>query len=108
MVSFKLFAGTNIGLRENNEDNFTVCPDLTSNNWIVPADYQQAIQLGKLGCVMVVADGMGGQNAGEVASAIAIETVQEMLASENIPTGVVNKASSIKDYLKKIIFEADV
>lgn len=108
MVSFKLFAGTNIGLRENNEDNFTVCPDLTSNNWIVPADYQQAIQLGKLGCVMVVADGMGGQNAGEVASAIAIETVQEMLASENIPTDVVNKASSIKDYLKKIIFEADV
>ena len=95
-------------MRENNEDNFTVCPDLTSNNWIVPADYQQAIQLGKLGCVMVVADGMGGQNAGEVASAIAIETVQEMLASENIPTGVVNKASSIKDYLKKIIFEADV
>lgn len=108
MVSFKLFAGTNIGLRENNEDNFTVCPDLASNNWIVPADYQQAIQLGKLGCVMVVADGMGGQNAGEVASAIAIETVQEMLASENIPTGVENKASSIKDYLKKIIFEADV
>ena len=38
MVSFKLFAGTNIGLRENNEDNFTVCPDLASNNWIVPAD----------------------------------------------------------------------
>ena len=70
MVSFKMFAGTNVGLRENNEDNFTVCPDLNSSKWIVPADHQRAFPLAERGCLLVVADGMGGQNAGEGASAI--------------------------------------
>lgn len=107
MVSFKLFAGTNKGLRENNEDNFTVCPDLTKDEWIVPADQQQAIPLGKRGCVMVVADGMGGQNAGEVASAIAINAVQDMLSPEHLSADVLEKPDGIKSFLKRLIVEAD-
>lgn len=107
MVSFKLFAGTNIGLRENNEDNFTVCPDLTKNEWIVPADNQPVIQLGSKGCIMVVADGMGGQNAGEVASAIAIDTVQEMFSSNRLPADVLNKPDAIKLHLRNVISECD-
>lgn len=107
MTLFKMFAGTDIGLRENNEDNFTVCPDLTSNEWIVPADYKRAIPLGKNGCIMVVADGMGGQNAGEVASAIAVETVQNMFSPANVPAGVLDKSENIKNYLRKVIVEAD-
>lgn len=107
MVSFKLFAGTHIGLRENNEDNFTICPDLTLDEWIVPADYQQAIQLGERGCMLVVADGMGGQNAGEVASAIAIETVHEMFVPECLSVDILSKPDAIKSYLKKVIVEAD-
>ena len=59
MLSFRLFAGTDIGLRDNNEDNFTVCPDLTHNEWFLPDNAQAKIQLGELGCIMVVADGMG-------------------------------------------------
>lgn len=108
MVSFKLFAGTNIGLRENNEDNFTVCPDLIKNEWIVPADNQQVIPLGSYGCVMVVADGMGGQNAGEVASAIAIKTVQDMFAPAHLPADVLDKPDAIKSFLKKVISECDI
>lgn len=108
MVSFKMFAGTNIGLRENNEDNFTVCPDLTKNDWIVPADNQQVIQLGKRGCVMVVADGMGGQNAGEVASAIAIETVKDMFLPNHLPADVLDEPNTIKSFLKNVISECDV
>lgn len=108
MVSFKLFAGTNIGLRDNNEDNFTVCPDLNKNEWIVPADNQQVIQLGSRGCVMVVADGMGGQNAGEVASAIAIDTVQKLFSPNKMSADVYDKSDAIKSFLKKVIFECDV
>lgn len=108
MVSFKLFAGTNVGLRENNEDNFTVCPDLTNNEWIIPADYQQVIQLGPKGCVMVVADGMGGQNAGEVASAITIDTVQEMFSPKCLSEDVLDKKDAIKLFLKKVICECDI
>lgn len=107
MVSFKLFAGTDVGLRDNNEDNFTVCPDLSQNEWIIPADYQQEIQLDDCGCILVVADGMGGQNAGEVASAIAIATVQRMFSREELPDGVWLQSSSIKDYLKTVVKTAD-
>ncbi len=108
MISFKLFAGTNIGLRDNNEDNFTVCPDLTLDEWRIPANHQQTIPLGKRGCVVVVADGMGGQNAGEVASDIAIKTVEEMFAPSTLPVDVSEKSGVIEAYLKKVIEEADL
>ena len=108
MISFKMFAGTDVGLRENNEDNFTVCPDLIPNKWIVPADCQQAFPLGEKGCVMVVADGMGGQNAGEVASAIAIETVQELFSAAHLPAGTWTNPDAVKAFLKKVISEADI
>jgi protein phosphatase len=108
MVSFKMFAGTNIGLRENNEDNFTVCPNLMLNEWVVPADTGQALSLGERGCIMVVADGMGGQNAGEVASAIAIDTVRELFSPTKLPTQILEDSEQINSYLKRVITEADV
>lgn len=108
MVSFKIFAGTDVGLRDNNEDNFTICPNLAHNEWVMPADHQQVILLGECGCLLVVADGMGGQNAGEVASAIAIETVQTMFAPDCLTDKVLSKPSSIKEYLKKVISKADI
>ena len=107
MAAFKLFAGTDIGLRDNNEDNFTVCPDLTKGEWVIPSDPQTVIPLGQSGCLMVVADGMGGQNAGEVASAIAISTVQEMFASANLTDNVVLKPDGARDFMKKVMVEAD-
>ncbi len=108
MVSFKLFAGTNVGLRENNEDNFAVCPDLNKTEWIVPADNQQYIDLGSRGCVMVVADGMGGQNAGEVASAIAIDTVRKMFSPKHLSADVLDKSDAIQPFMKKVISECDI
>lgn len=108
MVSFKLFAGTDVGLRDNNEDNFAVCPDLNKEAWIVPADNRQAIRLGTKGCVMVVADGMGGQNAGEVASAIAVATVQDMFASDHLSPEVIAKPDAIKSFLKKTVVACDI
>ena len=107
MTQFKLIAGTNIGLRKNNEDNFTVCADLAAKDWGIPVNYQEEIQLGELGCILVVADGMGGQNAGEVASSIAVETVQNMFSRDALPKNVVDSDDSIKNYLKKVICAAD-
>ena len=107
MTSFKLFAGTDVGLRDNNEDNFTVNPDLTLDKWIVPANQQETIPLGKRGCLMVVADGMGGMNAGEVASDVAIKTVQDMFSPSKFPDRVIQKQDSIKNFLEKVIIQAD-
>ena len=108
MTTFRLYAGTNIGMRDNNEDNFTVCRDLTLNDWVLPADQQVIIELGNRGCLAVVADGMGGQNAGEVASATAIETVQNLFAPNVMPANVVEKRDRIISYLKKVIVQADL
>ena len=107
MASFRLFAGTDVGLRDNNEDNFTVCADLTQGEWKVPANQQADIPLGNRGCLMVVADGMGGMNAGEVASDIAVKTVQRMFSPAKMPNDVTRSPNSIKAYIKKVIAEAD-
>ena len=107
MISIKLFAGTDVGLRDNNEDNFIVCPDLTKDEWMVPADQQDPIPLGPRGCLIVVADGMGGMNAGEVASDIAVKTVKQMFAPEVLASNIVESPESVKDYLKKVIVQAD-
>lgn len=107
MTYFKLIAGTNIGLRQNNEDNFTVCANLSKPDWSIPVNYQDEIELGEHGCILVVADGMGGQNAGEVASSIAIETVQQMFATDVLPVNILSSDEAIDNYLKKVICEAD-
>lgn len=107
MALIKIFADTNIGLRDNNEDNYAVCPDLTLGQWEVPDNTQIAFPLGRNGCLMVVADGMGGMNAGEVASDIAIRTVQEMFAPSVLASNVTFKQDNVKTYLKKVIVEAD-
>lgn len=108
----KLAAGTNVGLvRGNNEDNFIVSKNLGQAEWLVPQS-TEPVTLSKYGSLLVVADGMGGANAGEVASAIAIETIQEMFVPENIEDilqegqseGLENR---IKDFLVKVIKTAD-
>ena len=75
-IKFKIAAKTDVGLeRSNNEDNFQASSDLliTPMRWV----NNEICQLGEKGALLVVADGMGGMNAGEVASQIAIDTVRE-------------------------------
>jgi len=92
-LTFKLTAGTDIGLnRSNNEDNFIVNPDLQDSNWFIPDNEDQTITLGPYGALMVVADGMGGMNAGEVASAIAIDSIKEHFCTERIQSAVGNRS----------------
>lgn len=106
-MKFKLIAGTDVGLRDNNEDNFIVAPNLSVGEWITPIDSKQEYNLESKGAIMVVADGMGGQDSGEVASAIAISTIQDLFSKENLTDEVVKSDKSIKTYLKKAVIEAD-
>ena len=112
-TKIKLTAGTNVGLvRTNNEDNFVVNKDLSQNDWFVPQEGEE-LSLGKYGCLLVVADGMGGTNAGEVASAIAIETMQKGFIPENLAEIIPNENEDpsegvIKEFVTSLIKQADL
>jgi len=106
-VRFKLAAGTNVGLiRQNNEDNFVVCSDLSTSNWLIPqaGDYAD---LGQYGVLLVVADGMGGANAGEVASAIVVETIQNQFVPELLEEAIATD-KSIQEFMKEVVKSADL
>ena len=73
--------------RANNEDNCLVRADLSqeavSHKGDTPSAYlSETIELGSKGCLLVVADGMGGMNAGEVASLIAVEAVSNFFDAQ--------------------------
>lgn len=104
---FRLTAGTNVGcVRSNNEDNFIVNDNLEKKDWFVPGDVSKEISLGKNGAILVVADGMGGMNAGEVASAIAIDTITSIFSLEDYSKITVSD-KKIGAFLKDAIVEAD-
>ena len=106
-VKIKLAAGTNVGLiRQNNEDNFVVSSDLSTSEWLIPQAGPHA-DLGEFGALLVVADGMGGANAGEVASAIAVETIQEKFTPEQLKD-VTMSDKDIQEFMKDVVKEADL
>ena len=88
--------------RPNNEDNYQLDCDLSDNEWGFTADAQ--IELGKNGALLVVCDGMGGMNAGEVASDIAVTTIKEWFCAEKLTNEVL---SAPVEYIKNAIKAAD-
>ncbi|MDR2774737.1 MAG: protein phosphatase 2C domain-containing protein [Tannerella sp.] len=107
-IHFQLTAGTDVGLqRSNNEDNFVVNANLAESEWFIPKDEVSSIVLKEKGCLLVVADGMGGMNAGEVASGIAIENIQESFLSYNISDDIICCTASIENFMKTAILAAD-
>lgn len=106
-LTFKLTVATNVGkVRTNNEDNFIVCPVLSDDNWFIPRNTNNVLDLDENGCLLVVADGMGGMNAGEVASEIAVESIKEIFRSASL-TRIKKKARTIEKFLEKVIVTAD-
>lgn len=106
-IAFRLTGGTNVGLvRTNNEDNFIVNADLTKGDWFIPSDTMENISLGEAGSLFVVADGMGGMNAGEVASEIAIESVKAAFSKANFKK-ILTSDKQIQLFLQKTIEKAD-
>jgi PPM family protein phosphatase len=73
-VLVHVFGRTDVGrTREHNEDAFVVA-DLTSGNATLQPEVRTHIS-GEKGSLFMVADGMGGAAAGEIASAMAVEVV---------------------------------
>ncbi|MDR0698436.1 MAG: protein phosphatase 2C domain-containing protein [Tannerella sp.] len=107
-IHFQLTAGTDVGRqRSNNEDNFIVNANLAESEWFIPKDEVSSIVLKEKGCLLVVADGMGGMNAGEVASGIAVDSIQKSFLSYNIKDDIISSAASIENFMKTAVLSAD-
>ncbi|HVE80109.1 MAG TPA: Stp1/IreP family PP2C-type Ser/Thr phosphatase [Gemmatimonadaceae bacterium] len=77
-VIVHVFGRTDVGrTREHNEDAFVVA-DLSTGNATLQPEVRTHV-VGELGSLFMVADGMGGAAAGEIASAMAVETILEEL-----------------------------
>ncbi len=81
-IKFRLAARCGAAGRPNNEDNFQVDADLSADQWEFQRD--KVVSLGDKGALLLVCDGMGGMNAGEVASNIAVETVKQRFSNNNL------------------------
>ncbi|WP_367884235.1 PP2C family serine/threonine-protein phosphatase [Thermococcus sp. JCM 11816] len=79
----KAFGMSHVGARDNNEDNFLVLK--------LPDAY-----------ILAVADGLGGHNAGEVASKIAVDTLREVFV------GSYKAGGKRDDNVKKLLESAYV
>lgn len=101
-VLFRMAARCEAAGRPNNEDNYQIDADLSDDKWGFTADAQ--VELGKKGALLVVCDGMGGMNAGEVASAIAVETIKSRFAADQLTD---NALAEPMAYIKSAIVAAD-
>ena len=80
-----VFGRTDVGrTREHNEDAFVVA-DLTRNDASLQPSVRQH-RVGERGTLFMVADGMGGAAAGEIASQMATEIVLKELRKNWIPS----------------------
>ncbi len=83
-IKVSVFARTDVGQqREHNEDAFLVA-DLTRQNASLLPEVREH-ELGPKGSLLMVADGMGGAAAGEIASEMATDSVYEHLTEHWIP-----------------------
>ena len=77
-IKVKVWGASDMGrIRKNNEDNFVVCNLTTGEVSRTPP--LPALTLGGFGSLFMVADGMGGEASGEVASHICTFTVPKRL-----------------------------
>lgn len=69
--------------RKQNEDAFLVCQDLMHQQW---HPTEEPFGLSPLGCLLAVADGVGGSKAGQVASKLTVDTIKEQFSCLSIET----------------------
>jgi serine/threonine protein phosphatase PrpC len=68
-------------VRQNNEDAFIVAP-VGSDDIVKSAGGESVFDLAKVRALLAVSDGMGGAEAGEVASAIVLQSLRQSLVEQ--------------------------
>ena len=104
-LKIRLAARCEAAGRSENEDNFQVAEDLSVNNTGFTTD--KVFSLGAKGTLLLVCDGMGGMNAGEVASAVGVETIKNLFAPQLLTSDIFTNDDSVCSYMKRAIVKAD-
>ena len=109
-IHVSMFGMSDMGrVRKNNEDNFVICNLTTGEVGMSPS--LCAHDPGPLGSLFMVADGMGGEASGEVASQLAAATVPKRLHDNLKTLGTVSEANFVIllreaiEYANQIIFQ---
>jgi serine/threonine protein phosphatase PrpC len=78
-IALAVYGSTHVGVvRDNNEDAFLIAEAGTGAPLLHALQYREDLLTTPL--LLAVSDGMGGENAGEIASALTLETVRRALA----------------------------
>src|SRR3954470_17525829 len=94
-VIVSVFGRTDVGrTQEHNEDAFAVADLSTDNPSLLPEVRRHV--LGRKGTLFMVADGMGGAAAGEIASAMALEVVLAEMREKWIGGGSTNSEEFVR------------
>lgn len=98
----ELHALTDTGhVRQNNEDNFLLMDLSTGVSWTaadgnsIPENLKRLSTL-KDGLVLAVSDGMGGEQAGDVASQMVIEGIRQIISGNDRQTTIKSSATLIE------------
>lgn len=99
-MKINIASTTHKGLvRDHNEDNYIVGLKPFSNIW---EGNREGISIDDIGLFIVIADGMGGMEAGEIASEIAVKTAKTEFQKhlKNFPKNSFDKVNLLKDIIK--------
>ena len=94
VIEVNAFGASDVGrVRKNNEDNFVICNLTTAEVGLTPSVRNHI--LGDRGSLFMVADGMGGEASGEVASQICTLTVPKRLYDNLKSSGQVSETNFV-------------
>ncbi len=109
-IRVTLYGMSDVGrVRKNNEDSFVVCNLSTGEVGVTPALIGHNV--GPLGSLFMMADGMGGEASGEVASQLAAVTVPKRLYDNLKSLETVTESNFVAllreaiEYANQIIFQ---